>query len=245
MMPLPAEVLITVATISAAVATALAIPRRPRWPVTRVGPTPGAASAQGWLLRYRWLWCAFSAAGGVFFAPRLLAVPVAAALAVGIWVVIGRAEPLAIRTEREQAHRQMVPLVGLIAAALSAGAPPGHALQVACEAMPGAAAARLDVVRAQLALGSEAADAWRCIADDEILAPLGRAITRADRTGAPLALTITRLAQELAATSRAEVEDRARVVGVKAAVPLGLCLLPSFLLIGIVPVAAGLLASLT
>jgi hypothetical protein len=32
---------------------------------------------------------------------------------------------------------------------------------------------------------------------------------------------------------------------VKAAVPLGLCLLPSFLLIGIVPVAAGLLQSMT
>jgi hypothetical protein len=31
---------------------------------------------------------------------------------------------------------------------------------------------------------------------------------------------------------------------VKAAVPLGLCLLPAFVLIGIVPVVAGLLVSL-
>jgi hypothetical protein len=33
-------------------------------------------------------------------------------------------------------------------------------------------------------------------------------------------------------------------VGVKAAVPLGLCLLPAFVLIGIVPVVAGLLTTL-
>jgi len=34
-------------------------------------------------------------------------------------------------------------------------------------------------------------------------------------------------------------------VGVKAAVPLGVCLLPSFLLIGVVPLVAGLLRSLS
>jgi len=41
------------------------------------------------------------------------------------------------------------------------------------------------------------------------------------------------------------VEERARAVGVKAAVPLGVCLLPSFLLIGVVPLVAGLLRSLS
>ena len=44
--------------------------------------------------------------------------------------------------------------------------------------------------------------------------------------------------------ARAEVEDRARRVGVRAAVPLGLCLLPSFVVLGIVPLAAALLADL-
>ncbi|MCW2792983.1 MAG: type secretion system protein, partial [Nocardioides sp.] len=41
-----------------------------------------------------------------------------------------------------------------------------------------------------------------------------------------------------------DVEDRARAVGVKAALPLGLCLLPAFVLIGIVPLVAGLLTTL-
>ena len=55
---------------------------------------------------------------------------------------------------------------------------------------------------------------------------------------------VERLADELARTARADVEDRARAVGVKAAVPLGLCLLPAFLLLGIVPLVAGLMSTL-
>jgi pilus assembly protein TadC len=69
-------------------------------------------------------------------------------------------------------------------------------------------------------------------------------MARAQRSGAPVATTVQRLADELAASARAEVEDRARAVGVKAAVPLGVCLLPSFLLLGIVPMVAGLVSGL-
>ncbi|WP_278257626.1 hypothetical protein [Nocardioides convexus] len=51
--------------------------------------------------------------------------------------------------------------------------------------------------------------------------------------------------RSLARHARAEVEDRARAVGVRAAVPLGLCLLPSFLVLGIVPLAVSLAATIT
>jgi hypothetical protein len=44
---------------------------------------------------------------------------------------------------------------------------------------------------------------------------------------------------------RAEAHDRARRVGVVAALPLGLCLLPAFMLLGIVPTVASLLSELT
>ena len=56
--------------------------------------------------------------------------------------------------------------------------------------------------------------------------------------------TVERLAADLAGRARAETEERARAVGVKAAIPLGVCLLPAFVLVGIVPLVAGLLASL-
>ncbi len=166
-------------------------------------------------------------------------------LTLAIWVAIGRTESAGVRNERTAAARDLVPLVGLFAAALQAGSPPGSALAVARLSLPGAAADRLGEVSAQLDLGGDPQSAWSTIAQDSVLGPLGRAVARAEQTGAPVALIVARLADELADNARAEVEDRARAVGVKAAVPLGLCLLPSFLLIGIVPVAAGLLGSLT
>ncbi len=236
---------VAVAASSAAMAAALMMPRRP----TAAGLTarwgPAVAADSGWLVRYRWLLSLLAGLGGAVLLPGWVAIMGAPGVAAGVWVVIGRAEPLGVRLEREQASKDLVPLVDLIAAALASGAPPETALAVACEALPGAAARRLDVVRAEMALGGDSDRAWSSIVGDEVLAPLGRAITRASRSGAPIAATVGRLAGELSAESRAGVEDRARIVGVKAAVPLGLCLLPSFLLIGIVPVAAGLLDSLT
>ena len=52
-----------------------------------------------------------------------------------------------------------------------------------------------------------------------------------------------RLADELERESLARAEDAARRVGVSAAIPLGVCLLPAFLLLGVVPTVASLVAS--
>jgi hypothetical protein len=92
----------------------------------------------------------------------------------------------------------------------------------------------------RIALGVPPADVWGSLAVEPALAPLGRTLARSARTGEPVADALERLGRELAARARAEVEDSARRVGVRAAVPLGLCLLPAFLLIGIVPVVGGL-----
>ena len=48
-------------------------------------------------------------------------------------------------------------------------------------------------------------------------------------------------ANEIQSERRAAVEARAKAVGVRTVIPLGLCFLPAFLLLGIVPVVAGLL----
>ena len=74
--------------------------------------------------------------------------------------------------------------------------------------------------------------------------PLGRALARSESSGASVADTVARLSEDLGRNHRAEVEDLARSVGVKAAVPLGVCLLPAFLLVGIVPVVVASLAAL-
>jgi pilus assembly protein TadC len=64
-------------------------------------------------------------------------------------------------------------------------------------------------------------------------------MARAQQSGAPVVDAVRLLADDLATNAKIELEDRARAVGVKAALPLGLCLLPAFLLLGIVPIVVG------
>ncbi len=149
-----------------------------------------------------------------------------------------------MRRDRDLARRDLPHVVGLLADALRSGQAPVDALAVVATALPGPASRRLAEVVPRLRLGVDPAQVWSDLASDPALGPLGRTLARAHRTGAPVVAAIERLAHELARSARADVEDRARAVGVKAAVPLGLCLLPAFVLIGIVPVVAGLLTTL-
>jgi pilus assembly protein TadC len=69
----------------------------------------------------------------------------------------------------------------------------------------------------------------------EPMAPLARTMIRAIETGAPVADGLNRLVDDQRRARRWDSERRARAVGVKAAAPLGLCFLPAFIAIGIVP----------
>ena len=158
--------------------------------------------------------------------------------------MIGRAEPSALRRQRESARRDLPHLVGLLGDALRAGRSPTEALALATSALPGPASDRLAVVVPRLRLGMDPRAVWDGLAGDPALAPLGRVLSRAEATGAPVVSAVDRLAVALAEDARGDVEDRARAVGVRAALPLGLCLLPAFVLLGIVPVVAGMLATL-
>jgi Flp pilus assembly protein TadB len=171
----------------------------------------------------------------------LVAAPVAGAVT---WWVVERSEPAHLRRDRDLARRDLPHVAGLLADALRSGQAPVEAVAVVAGALPGPASARLAALVPRLRLGVDPGRVWADLAADPALAPLGRALARAHRTGAPVVFAVERLADELAVQARADIEDRARAVGVKAAVPLGLCLLPAFVLIGIVPVVAGLLTSL-
>ena len=80
---------------------------------------------------------------------------------------------------------------------------------------------------------------WADTGRDPALGPLARAVVRALDTGAPLAESLTHLADDLRAERRASVDETARRVAVRSAGPLGLCFLPAFVLVGIVPTIIG------
>lgn len=166
------------------------------------------------------------------------------AAAATVWTLAGRGETSAQRRVTEQARHDLPHLVGLASDALRAGLDPASALRHAAAALPGPAADRVLGHLHALGLGADPGTVWRDLVSDPALAPLGRALARAHDTGTPVADVVARLADQLASQARAEVEDRARRVGVRAAIPLGLCLLPAFVVLGIVPLAAALLGSL-
>jgi pilus assembly protein TadC len=91
-----------------------------------------------------------------------------------------------------------------------------------------------------LALGADPAQAWQPSLECPSTARLARAARRSGRSGAALAESLTRLAEEVRADARERSEARAQRAGVLIAAPLGLCFLPAFLAIGVVPVLIGL-----
>jgi Flp pilus assembly protein TadB len=231
--------------VAAAVAGALVVTPRARLPDR--GPRLRAQQADepDWLRRGRWVWCALSGLGAAVFVSGAWSIPAGAVAVAGVWVWIERAEPVAVRRHRQAIDRELPALVQLLAAALESGCDVAHALRVVCAALPGPGAELLGRVPAQLAVGVAPDEAWSSVLEHPALGPLGRTMTRVARSGSSVTTEVARLADELERRAQVRVEERARAVGVKAAVPLGVCLLPSFLLVGIVPLVVGLLRSLS
>jgi Flp pilus assembly protein TadB len=233
-----------VAGVAMSFVVVLTVPGCPR---LAVPPAPLSSSRRGdldWLRRGRLLWMLLAGAAVAVFLGGLTGLLAAPMAALGTWLVIERSEPAALRRDRAVARRDLPHVVGLLADSLRSGQSPIDALAVVVTALPGPATTRLAEVVPRLRLGLDPIVVWGEVAADPALGRLGSAMARAHRTGAAVVPAVERLADELARSAHADVEDRARAVGVKAAVPLGLCLLPAFVLIGIVPVVAGLLTSL-
>lgn len=153
-------------------------------------------------------------------------------------------EPTHVRRRREAIARDLPHVVDLLGVALAAGAAPTAALEVVTDAVRGPVAEELELARRGLALGRDPVVVWRELGRRPALAPLGRTMARAVETGASVGDALHRLAEDLQAVSRLEAESRARTVGVRAAAPLGLCLLPAFVLVGVVPLVAATVGAL-
>ena len=215
-------------------------PRTPATGDAAVGETAGAPRA--WVTTMAALGVGTGVAllvgSGIGVVLGGLAVPVA-------WRWLSRLEPAAARRRREQLERDLPLLVDLLCACLRAGQAPGSALAAVTASLePGPLRAETSTVVARLRLGGDPLTTWRALGSHPQLGPLGRTVARALDGGASVADAMNDLAQELRRTRRSDVQARARSVGARAAAPLGLCLLPAFVLVGIVPVVAGSLGAL-
>ncbi|MBB4924830.1 type II secretion system F family protein [Kitasatospora kifunensis] len=132
----------------------------------------------------------------------------------------------------------------LLAAFLGSSASPAQAAQAVARTIGDPMRTRLAAVSAELALGAPSVACWeRLGAQCPALAPLARCLVRTSVSGAPPAAALAGLAVSQRAAAARAAHARVRRAGVLATAPLGLCFLPAFVLIGIVPVLVGLAAS--
>jgi Flp pilus assembly protein TadB len=128
----------------------------------------------------------------------------------------------------------------LLAACLRGGLPVPAAIRAIAGEVPEPAAGALHHTAELLALGADPVAAWAPALAEPSTAELARGARRSARSGAALAA----VAEGLATTVRSGADDLAEARAQRAAVavtgPLGLCFLPAFLCIGVVPVVIGL-----
>ncbi|MCB0925301.1 MAG: type II secretion system F family protein [Mycobacterium sp.] len=91
-----------------------------------------------------------------------------------------------------------------------------------------------------LALGAAGEEAWSTAADDPTCQALVRLARRSSVSGAALADGVADLAEQSRQEAAHSAVAAAERAGVLIAGPLGLCFLPAFVCLGIVPVVAGL-----
>lgn len=175
------------------------------------------------------LW--FHGAGGAFAGSLLGAV---------VWRLVrasgraDRADPLALAAGWD-----------LLAAGMRAGLPVSVTVRAVSEELSGTSARVLREVADHLALGSDPVTAWEAALAHPDTAELARAARRTARAGSGLAA----MSADLAAQSRAAVDERSQARAQRASVwisaPLGLCFLPAFLCLGVIPVIVGMAQRLT
>jgi pilus assembly protein TadC len=199
--------------------------------------SPGTGAAPG--PRRRWLLA--GAAGAALFA-ALGGGPTAGLLAGAASVV---AERLLRRTgaapdTAAALHRDLPVACDLLAVCLAAGTPVGAALTSVAAAVTGPAGDHLTRVGGLYAVGASPRRAWE--GTPPPVDALARALVRAGESGSAVVPALQGLAADLRAADRSRTEAAVRSAGVWVLAPLGLCFLPAFLCLGVVPLVLGIAA---
>lgn len=207
--------------------------RDPTGPRSVVQPGVGTATAHR-----RWL---LAGAAGLA-AGLLVGGGVGAGVALG--VAVGGERLLRSRTaddgqaSRAAIVRELPAACDLIGVCLAAGVPVAGVLAAVGAAVPSPLGPELRGVAALYRLGAEPRQAWAGAPPD--LASLGRVLVRAGESGSAVAPALRTLAADSRSAARAATEVAIRRAGVWILAPLGLCFLPAFLCLGVVPLVLGI-----
>ncbi|MGW1172810.1 type II secretion system F family protein [Kitasatospora sp. NPDC002543] len=173
-----------------------------------------------------------------------LAVGVLLAVGVHRWSAGARTPADRAEAREEELLVRQLPLgAELLAACLGSAALPSEAVSAVGRSVGAPLGPRLVAIGAELALGAPPELCWRRLGEQHpSLAPLARCLERSSLGGVPAAGPLIGLAQGQRAAAARAAHARVRRAAVLATAPLGLCFLPAFVLIGVVPVVVGITA---
>lgn len=182
---------------------------------------------------------------------------VAALLLTGCWL-LHRSPPLAAlpnsTSQGESARSQWEGLddpalmMDLMASMLAVGSSLDRGLDVLARSSSPPVNAALTAVKTALDLGAPWEVAWAAVpstGSGKAAYELGHALRFAGTTGAPSAAVVTAHAAQYRRRRNREAEQRAAALGVRLVVPLGLCSLPAFVCLGVIPILIGLFPAFT
>lgn len=153
-------------------------------------------------------------------------------------VVLGWLEPSSAVAARRRRIDDTPHALDLLASCLAAGLPVRAALRAVVEVLDGPLAQDLGQLLRLTDLGHDDVSAWRTLAKHEQLGPAALDLARSVETGSLLVEALLVHAEVARADRRGEVEAAARRVGVRSVLPLMVCFIPAFLLLGVVPTVA-------
>jgi len=212
----------------------------PRSRLTRVRlallkPPARPAAEAGHAMSRRRRWCLAGAAG--------LAVGVLVGGIPGVLVAAGTTalgeRALRVRDgDRSAIDRELPGACDLLGVCLAAGVPVGAAVAAVGAAVPAPMGRHLLGVAALSRLGADPRRAWADVPAE--LAGLGRVLVRAGESGAAAVPALRALAAESRTAARTTAQAAVQRAGIWVLAPLGLCFLPAFVCLGVVPMVLGI-----
>jgi pilus assembly protein TadC len=150
-------------------------------------------------------------------------------------LTLGWLEPRSARRRRQQLIMEAPQALELLAACLAAGLPASTACAAVVGAFDGPVADDLGRVLAMLELGVGEVAAWRALRDHPQLGLAADDLARSVESGTSMVEGLQHQAAAAREVRRGALQVRARAVGVRSVLPMMICFIPSFMLLGIVP----------
>jgi len=175
------------------------------------------------------------AAASVDSFPRTLIWLVVPITAVTGLLVLGWLQPRSARRRRQQLIMEVPQALELLAACLAAGLPARTACAAVVEAFDGPVADDLGQVLALLQLGAAEVAAWKALSDHPQLGLAAADLARSVESGTSMVQGLQHHAAAARDARRGALQVLARGVGVRSVLPMMICFIPSFMLLGLVP----------